>query len=286
MQANVTMFSGTGTGSTDPSIVLLNPVSAGPGAETSTTRLDVTITSTATIPVEATLDGSTWRTLDTITAAGQYEYDTSGFAAVRAYPSANGSGVVIKGTLVHGAPGGAGGGGGGTTTLGHVGFDSFYGSNEVALPAGTPTYTAGDVMADSATTPTFGSITVARVLGGSVMIDDIRAGTDQAANVAQVRIHLYSVPRASLPTPTPVDDAANVTVYANGPYYRGYIDLPPFAAEAGSNTGARTFAFNPQKRFKCEAGDNKLYYLMQTNTGFARAAGQKITLYVGGVQLT
>lgn len=167
---------------------------------------------------------------------------------------------------------------------GKVGAATFYVQGTLTLPTGTPTYTAGDVMADSASAPTLMALNVAQTKGGGVRIDDLRLSTDQTTCTAQVRVHFYSVPRASLPTPTAADDVPYPDIFNNGPYYRGYVDAPAFQTGLTGSTAARNQPVNPAKFIQCESGDTYIYVLFQTQTGFTRAASQQIRLTMGGVQ--
>lgn len=156
------------------------------------------------------------------------------------------------------------------------------------LNSATP-YTAGDVVADTATdgTCTFLALTgVASGNGRGTVINKLILETDQAACVAQLDVHLWQVPRASLTTTTPVDNLANLFTYTgNKSKYCGLISMEAFHTGAGSNTMAVAIASGLWEKFNCLATDTALYAQLVTNTAFTPAALQKITLIAEGIGL-
>ena len=207
-------------------------------------------------------------------------------AQIRVKSGGTAGNAVVNATANGGAVASDGGSGvtAGGSTVASVG--GAYASAEVTRPADTDAYLAGDVLANSTTTGsvTFLEFDLAAAPGGLVRIDHAHAETDQAANTAQLRVHLFAVARASLATATPVDNAANLFRYDNRANYLGFIDLLPFGAGTGSNTSARTKPVQPALLVKCAAGATKIFAQLETRTAFTPASAQKVTLVLGATQ--
>jgi hypothetical protein len=174
----------------------------------------------------------------------------------------------------------------GNAVVGKTGADSFSTSVTFTRPANTTAYTAGDVMADTTATGSCTALTipVAAYAGQRIRIDKMYITTSQATCVAQVRTQWYNRTRATLPVPTPVDNAAMTTILANDPYFKGFIDLLPLAAEAGSNTAARSPIVLPWVELQCAETDTNLYCTLTTNTAFTPDSAQSFRLNVSGVR--
>ena len=169
----------------------------------------------------------------------------------------------------------------GEAHIGEVGGKSISVGDETTRPANTTAYTAGDAISadtsDSGTTP-LRSLAVGRVTGGSGTLAKFRLMTDQAACVAAVRVHFYTV---AAPAGAIVGDNVPMTLlYANKAQRIGHIDLPALATStvAGASTGAATQDLDTRMEIKCAAGDQNIYYRLETLTAFTPASGQKFYL--------
>ena len=169
----------------------------------------------------------------------------------------------------------------GEAHIGAVGGQSLVVGDETIRPANTTAYTAGDAISadasDSGTTP-LRSLAVGRVTGGSGTLAKFRLMTDQAACVAAIRVHLYTV---AAPAGAIVGDNVPMTLlYANKAQRIGHIDLPALATStvAGASTGAASQDLDTRMEIKCAAGDQNIYYRLETLTAFTPASGQKFYL--------
>jgi hypothetical protein len=153
----------------------------------------------------------------------------------------------------------------------------------VRLGGGDATpYAAGDAIAlttGTSATLALRSLTVARVAGGSGYLTKFRLMTDQAACVAQIRIHFFTVAQ---PTGPIVGDNIPMTLlYVNAGERIGAVTMPPLATStvAGTSTGAVSQDIaDTVFAFKCAAIDTKIYYRFETLTAFTPASGQKFWL--------
>lgn len=157
-------------------------------------------------------------------------------------------------------------------------------ADEFTRPADTTAYAAGDAVAaattDTATTP-LRSLALGRIFGGTGYITKVRLWTDQAANVARYRIHLYKV---AAPTTAVVGDNVQMTLkYTNFLERVGHIDLPAMATStvATNSTAAEASDASLRMAFACAAASRTLYYRIETLSVFTPASGQKFYLEVG-----
>lgn len=139
-------------------------------------------------------------------------------------------------------------------------------------PAGSVTYSAGDAVSNSASSPAVLSFPgVARVNGGSGLIIGARH-VKQSTVAAQFRLWLYRV------TPTPVnDDAAQPLLWANRASRIGSIDFSHSAASGGSDStsayGIFPGAAGPLP-FAADAAETTLFGLLQTTAGYVAPASE------------
>lgn len=175
----------------------------------------------------------------------------------------------------------------GTNHIGQIGGSSIVIGDETTVPAGTPTYAAGDAVAaaitDTATT-VLRSLAVGRVAAGSGYITRIRLMTDQATCTARFRVHFYTL---AAPTGAVVGDDVQMTLlYLNKACRIGHIDLPALATStvATSSTAAVAQDVTTRMQFKCAAADQNIYYRLETLDAFTRAASQKFYLEVAAEQ--
>ena len=136
-------------------------------------------------------------------------------------------------------------------------------------PANTTAYDALDAVANSASAPTILTFSdVARAAGGSGYVVAMRLMTDQAANVAQFRLHLFHT------APTAINDnAAYTLLWANRANRVGYIDAN-CQTEGSGSTAANGLNAVVRLPFVCAAGSSALYGLLETRTVFTPASAQ------------
>ncbi len=143
-------------------------------------------------------------------------------------------------------------------------------SATVTRPADTTAYAAQDVIANAtsgAAVITFAN--AARINGGSGTITKARAVTDQAANTARLRLHLYHT------APTMMqDNAAFLTDWANRNKSIGAIDFGPMAQEATGGTAAGATNKTDRLAFVCPAGSSSIFGILETLDGFTPASAQ------------
>jgi hypothetical protein len=152
-------------------------------------------------------------------------------------------------------------------------------STTLQRPADTAAYAAKDCVSDSTSSPhvlTFSS--VARVNGGGGIIQLARLATDQAANVAQFRLWLYSA------APTAINDnAALVVTYANAANRLGYIDFYPATTEGSGSDVAYSMRDDLNFQFSLGA-DANIYARLETETAFTPGSGQNFFIELRGIQ--
>ncbi len=144
--------------------------------------------------------------------------------------------------------------------------------------ADTNAYAVGDsigaTVSDSGTTALRGIAVAgaATTPGGTGYITGVELWTDQIACVAAIRVRLFTV--AAPTTAVPGDNVAGILSVGNFAQEIGWIDLPVFAPEAGTNTAVRTRDITTRLPFACAVADTKLYYRLQTQTAFTPASAQ------------
>lgn len=168
----------------------------------------------------------------------------------------------------------AGGGalGASETHLGEVGGRlAVVAASELTRPANTTAYAALDAVSDSTTSPTVLTFSnAARVNVGSGYVVGARLMTDQAANVARFRLHLFHT------SPTAINDNAAFTLlYANRATRVGVIDFPAMDDEGSGSTGAEARNVDVRLPFVCAAASDDLFGLLEVLDAFTPASGQK-----------
>ena len=158
---------------------------------------------------------------------------------------------------------------------------------EFTRPADTTAYAAKDVVSDSASAPTVGTVAgVVSTAGGSGLIVKARLLTDQKTCTAQFRVHLYST------APTAKNDNDPFTfLYANADKRIGAVDLPACTTEDATNSTA-AYASRPSSDgssgvpnllFKCASGSTTIYWILETLSAFTPASGQKFYLELSSI---
>lgn len=141
-------------------------------------------------------------------------------------------------------------------------------------PADTTAYAAKDAVSNSTSAPSVLTFAGAgRVNAGTGYITALRMMTDQSANVAQFRLHLYAI------APTAINDnAAQTLLYANRDKRVGYIDIGPLATEGSGSDAASGLNADLRLPFKCDTADTNLYGLLETLSVFTPASAQSFYL--------
>lgn len=155
-------------------------------------------------------------------------------------------------------------------TLNTRGF-TVHSAVEITRPANTTAYAAKDAIAD--TGPTILTFTgCARTNGGSGYITKARLMTDQAANVAAYRLHLYDATLSAV-----ADNAAQTVLYANRASYIGYIDFPAASTDGSDTANSQS----TQAPLPFVASGTSLFGMLETLTAFTPASGQKFYIQLG-----
>jgi hypothetical protein len=140
----------------------------------------------------------------------------------------------------------------------------------LARPADTTAYAALDAIANSTSAPvvlTFANL--ARVNAGSGYIVKARLMTDQAANTARFRLHLYHT------APTAINDNAAFTeLWANRANRIGYIDFDACTTEGAGSNAAGALNATARLAFVCAAASTTLYGLLEARDAFTPASAQ------------
>jgi hypothetical protein len=142
-----------------------------------------------------------------------------------------------------------------------------YGFNR---PADGTAYAAGDAVSNSTSAPSVVTFTgAARTPGGSGYITKLRIITDQKANVARYRLHLFTSP------PIAINDNAVQTILWNDRANRiGALSITALATEDTSSTAAEQTDIVDRLPFLCSGSGMNLYGLLETLDIFTPASAQ------------
>jgi hypothetical protein len=145
-------------------------------------------------------------------------------------------------------------------------------SQEVTRYTDTTAYAINDVVNNSPSAPAVGVLAdFFSANGASGYLSKFELWTDQAANVAAYRIHLFNA------APTAINDNSAFTLlYADISKHLGYIDISNMSQEGSGSTGALGL-WTGQLLLKAAAADNDLYYVITAKSAFTPASGQKFT---------
>lgn len=139
--------------------------------------------------------------------------------------------------------------------------------------AGNSNYTSGGAVARAWRFPN-----IARVLGGSGFLTKIVALSDNAADTAAIRAHIFKIP-ATLPPTIPLDNAVWSPAYADMANYSGYVDLSPLYAPGSSPTGSAAYAeWLGQLYAVANSGLRDFLIVCQNLTANTPVSGSKLTL--------
>lgn len=153
-------------------------------------------------------------------------------------------------------------------------------SATITRPSNTTAYAAKDAIADktsSATILTFSSVARANGKGGYIV--GIRIMTNQIANVAQYKLHLFK----NAPTVISDNVAMTAPLFSDASDYLGSITLIAVVSEDGSAGAAYTqqdTTLEPPLSiaYLCDTDDVNIYGMLETLTVFTPASGQKFDI--------
>lgn len=141
-------------------------------------------------------------------------------------------------------------------------------SAEFSRPADTTAYAVNDVVSDSTSAPTIMQFTLARANGGAGYISKARIETNDTADVARYRLHLFHT------APTMINDNSPMTVlWANRDKRVGAVDFDPLVTGGSGSDAARQINTYPLF-FKCAVADAKLYGILEILTARTPASGK------------
>ncbi len=158
----------------------------------------------------------------------------------------------------------------GEAHIGEVGGNTAVVSASFTRPADTTAYAAKDAVSNSTSAPTVLTFTnLARINAGSGYITKARLMTDQAANVARFRLHLYHT------APTAINDnAQHAMLWANRANRIGFIDFEAMQTEGTGSDTANALNSTIRLAFVCAAASRTLYGLLETRDAFTPANAQ------------
>lgn len=160
-----------------------------------------------------------------------------------------------------------------------VGRELIFVTGAFARPADTIAYAANDVVSNSTGTPT-ANLLVFSGIGGQPdntgFIVKAVLETNQAANVARFRLHLFNAPPSRQG-----DNAPFTLLFADAMKHVDYIDFPAMSSEGTGSTGARAVAVvgfgNLPLAFNTP-GVIDLWGILETLDAFTPASGQAFWL--------
>jgi len=147
-------------------------------------------------------------------------------------------------------------------------------------PANTTAYTAKDAVANSASSPavlTFSDM--AGEEGGAGYLVKARLMTNQSANAARFRLHLFHT------APTPVNDNDQQTLlWANRANRVGHVDFDACQTEGTGSDAANTSNTTLRLAFVCAAASKVLYGLLEALDAFTPASEQQFFVELSAEQ--
>jgi hypothetical protein len=145
---------------------------------------------------------------------------------------------------------------------------------EITRPSDTTAYAANDVVSVTGGTPSVQNFAdMFSANGASGYVVKARLSTDQAANVASFRLHIYHT------APTAIaDNSAYTQLYADESKYVGYIDFQTMGTDASAAGVAAYSQWAGQLEADAAAADVDLYCVLVTKTIFTPASAQKFTI--------
>jgi hypothetical protein len=146
---------------------------------------------------------------------------------------------------------------------------------ELTRPSDVNAYVANDAITTSTSTPALLAIpSMGRINGAKGKIKYAKISTDQLANVARYRVHLFNVNNPFIPP----DNSTVTTKWADRASYQGYFDFPAVAQSGGPGADVAYAVLSLDFLYACAAADNKLYAFFQTLDAFTPANAQKFHL--------
>lgn len=140
-------------------------------------------------------------------------------------------------------------------------------------PADVLAYAALDVVSNSVSSGTVLTFpNLARKIGGSGYITKARISTNQGANLAVFRLHLFAVsPDAGTNLN---DNVAYTQLFANKDKAIGTIDFPAMATEGGGSDSARAMNSDIRLAFANSSSAN-IIGILETLSAFTPVSGQQ-----------
>jgi hypothetical protein len=138
-------------------------------------------------------------------------------------------------------------------------------------PADTTAYSANDVVGP-AVAALLSFAGAFRLVAGSAYIVKAKLKTNQQANVAQFRLHLYNA------APTVVADNVQFPIlFADEAKHLGFIDFPAMQTEGNLSDSAFAL-WTGQISALAAAADTTIYGVLETKTAFTPASGQQFAV--------
>lgn len=198
-------------------------------------------------------------------------------------PGAFTSGGGVKVGLVDAIPAG-------TASIGAVTSNSVVSSASFARPGDILSYTGGDTISNSTSSPTVLTFSnMARQNGGTGTLVRARLMTDLKTFAARCRLHIFHT------APTAVADNVEYGLLWTDVSKRvGYIDFPAFGTEGATNSTAASAMrpsgdgvySSPDLWYKTAANDTNLYGILTTLDGVAVANAQNFFIELGADRLS
>lgn len=158
----------------------------------------------------------------------------------------------------------------GENHLGEVGGNMSAVAVTLTRPADTNAYIAKDTISDSTSSPNYLTFSnVARVNQGTGYIIFARLLTDQSANIARYRLHLFHT------APTAINDNSPYTLlWANRASRIGYIDFEACQTEGSGSDMANSQNTWVRLAFQCASGSRAIYGILELLDAFTPASAQ------------
>ena len=149
-----------------------------------------------------------------------------------------------------------------------IGGNYLVAATALTRPANTDAYTAKDVVGP-AVTANLTFTNVAREVGGSGKIVKACLFTDQSANVARYRLHLYHTAPVAI-----ADNAPMAILWVKRASRVGYIDFAAAVTEGTGSDMAYSLNAAPGLPFVCVADSRNLLGVLEALDAFTPASSQ------------
>lgn len=151
----------------------------------------------------------------------------------------------------------------GEAHIGQVGGTTSYVGVDFTRPSNTDAYAAKDVIGNTGAAANLTFTNIARINQGSGYITKVRIMTNQAANAARFRLHLFHT------APTPIADNAQYTLsWSNRANRIGSIDLDAQSTEGTGSDASTSLNKDIRLEYHCTSGSRTLYGILETLDAF------------------